>query len=256
MHMNKSSDLSKKTRSILVSEIFGNTVQGEGILIGKPTVFVRTGGCDYRCVNCDSLYAVLPQYRSEWYPMTAEAIFAEVQRLAKYTPLLVTLSGGNPAIQPLEGLVDMGHAAGYTFALETQGSIAQPWFAELDYLTLSPKPPGMIGTQPTKWERLDLCVSYARGTQGGKGPQTSLKIVVFDEEDYSYAKHVASRYPGIQVYLQVGNHTPPHLAQQVDLSGILNRLDWLIKRVHEDQWYAVTILPQLHVLLWGNQRGV
>ncbi|TIT89813.1 MAG: 7-carboxy-7-deazaguanine synthase QueE, partial [Mesorhizobium sp.] len=35
--------------AIRVSEIFGPTVQGEGVLIGLPTVFIRTGGCDYRC---------------------------------------------------------------------------------------------------------------------------------------------------------------------------------------------------------------
>ncbi len=33
-------------RTIMVSECFGVTIQGEGALIGKPTVFVRTGGCD------------------------------------------------------------------------------------------------------------------------------------------------------------------------------------------------------------------
>jgi len=55
--------------SIAISEIFGPTVQGEGPLIGQPTVFVRTGGCDYRCVWCDTLYAVLPEHRSEWVLM-------------------------------------------------------------------------------------------------------------------------------------------------------------------------------------------
>ena len=38
--------------TIRISEIFGPTVQGEGALVGKPTVFVRTGGCDYRCTYC------------------------------------------------------------------------------------------------------------------------------------------------------------------------------------------------------------
>jgi 7-carboxy-7-deazaguanine synthase len=42
---------------ILISEIFGPTIQGEGALVGKPTVFVRTGGCDYRCDWCDTVYA-------------------------------------------------------------------------------------------------------------------------------------------------------------------------------------------------------
>ncbi|RWD90497.1 MAG: 7-carboxy-7-deazaguanine synthase QueE, partial [Mesorhizobium sp.] len=56
--------------SIRISEIFGPTVQGEGPLIGRPTVFVRTGGCDYRCRWCDTLYAVLPEFREDWTLMT------------------------------------------------------------------------------------------------------------------------------------------------------------------------------------------
>lgn len=102
-------------------------------------------------------------------------------------------------------------------------------------------------------ERLDRCISYA--TNGSK-VQVFLKVVVFNENDYVYAKGVAQRYPQLPVYLQAGNHTPPHLAQQIDIPGILRRLDWLIQRVREDQWYSVTVLPQLHTLLWGNKRGV
>jgi 7-carboxy-7-deazaguanine synthase len=242
------------TRTIAVSEAFGPTIQGEGALIGKPTVFVRTGGCEYRCAWCDTLYAVLPEHKDEWHAMSTEEVFAEVQRLSGNKPILVTLSGGNPAIQPLEPLIDLGHAHGYTFTIETQGSVAQPWFAKLDYLTLSPKPPS--SKQVTRWERLDRCISYARGKAGETGPQTSLKVVVFDEEDYAYARYVATRYPDVPMYLQAGNHTPPHLADQIDIPGILSRMDWLIERVMQDQWYAATVLPQIHVLLWGNKRGV
>ena len=242
------------TRTIMVSEAFGPTIQGEGALIGKPTVFVRTGSCDYRCSWCDTLYAVLPEYKSDWHPMTTEQVFAEVQRLSGHKPILVTLSGGNPAIQPLGDLIDLGHASGCTFAIETQGSVAQPWFAKLDYLTLSPKPPS--SQQVTRWERLDRCISYARSGPGEEHPQINLKIVIFDDEDYAYARYVAERYPDLPMYLQAGNHTPPHLAQEIDIPGILQRVDWLIQRVVTDQWYSVTVLPQMHTLLWGNKRGV
>jgi len=197
---------------------------------------------------------VLPEHKDEWHAMSTEEVFAEVQRLSGNKPILVTLSGGNPAIQPLEPLIDLGHAHGYTFTIETQGSVAQPWFAKLDYLTLSPKPPS--SKQVTRWERLDRCISYARGKAGETGPQTSLKVVVFDEEDYAYARYVATRYPDVPMYLQAGNHTPPHLADQIDIPGILSRMDWLIEHVMQDQWYAATVLPQIHVLLWGNKRGV
>ena len=59
---------------IRISEIFGPTVQGEGPLIGCPTVFVRTGGCDYRCSWCDTLYAVLPEFSGDWRAMSEAEI--------------------------------------------------------------------------------------------------------------------------------------------------------------------------------------
>ena len=244
----------QKTRTIAVSETFGPTLQGEGALIGKPTVFVRTGGCDYRCAWCDSLYAVLPEHKGEWQAMSAEQVFAQVQRLSGNVPVLVTLSGGNPAIQPLADLIDMGHEQGYTFTIETQGSVAQRWFSKLDYLTLSPKPPS--SKQQTRWERLDRCIEYAMSQTEGHQVQINLKIVVFDEADYAYARSVAQRYPHIPMYLQAGNHTPPQQGQDIDIPGILQRMDWLIQRTIADHWYTVTVLPQLHTLLWGNRRGV
>ncbi|TIU92326.1 MAG: 7-carboxy-7-deazaguanine synthase QueE, partial [Mesorhizobium sp.] len=57
---------------IRVSEIFGPTIQGEGMLIGLPTVFVRTGGCDYRCSWCDSLHAVDSRFRYDWEMMSTD----------------------------------------------------------------------------------------------------------------------------------------------------------------------------------------
>jgi 7-cyano-7-deazaguanosine (preQ0) biosynthesis protein QueE len=85
------------TERIRISEIFGPTIQGEGPLIGRPTVFVRTSGCDYRCSWCDTLYAVLPEYRGEWTQMTASEILARVNELATNQHVLISLSGGNPA---------------------------------------------------------------------------------------------------------------------------------------------------------------
>ena len=166
---------------IAVSEIFGPTIQGEGALIGVPTVFVRTGGCDFRCSWCDTRYAVEPAFKADWRSMAAEAILAEVNRLSGGEPILVTLSGGNPALQPLELLIKLGHRQGHRFAMETQGSQAQPWFAALDHLTLSPKPPS--SGMPFRKERFDACLAAA-----GTETQLSLKLVIADEADYQWAK--------------------------------------------------------------------
>src|SRR5215467_5393614 len=119
--------VSTMREGILISEIFGPTVQGEGPLIGQPTVFVRTGGCDYRCVWCDTLYAVLPEHRSEWVLMTPTEIERRIDELASNNPVLVTLSGGNPALQPLAPLIELGHTEGHRFGLAGMVT-ADRWF--------------------------------------------------------------------------------------------------------------------------------
>jgi 7-carboxy-7-deazaguanine synthase len=238
--------------SIRVSEIFGPTIQGEGALIGLPTVFVRTGGCDYRCSWCDSLHAVDNRFRGDWQAMSVEQIWEQVRTLSGGEPLTVSLSGGNPAIQPLGELIECGHREGYRFALETQGSVARDWFSMLDTLVLSPKPPS--SQMGTDWARFEACLAAAQG-----GPLIVLKLVVFDDEDYAYAKDAAKRYPHLPIYLQPGNHTPPSADTDdviVDMTGMMRRMEWLIDKVTQDRWFGARVLPQLHVLLWGNIRGV
>jgi 7-carboxy-7-deazaguanine synthase len=216
-------------------------------------VFVRTGGCDYRCSWCDTLHAVLPQYRDEWTWMTPADIMARVKELAGDRAILITLSGGNPALQPLAPLIALGRSStGHHFALETQGSLAQPWFADLDWLILSPKPPS--SGMDIDWAAFDACLDAA----GGR-PRAVLKIVVFDDRDYGYAQAASARYPGVPVYLQVGNpvaSTAVGLAEEADIGDLMHRFRWLAGKVMADHWYAATVLPQLHVLAWGNKRGV
>jgi 7-carboxy-7-deazaguanine synthase len=138
--------------------------------------------------------------------------------------------------------------------MEMQGSVSQTWFADLDWLILSPKPPSSGMT--TEWKALAACVTAARGQV-----RCALKIVVFDEADYRYARTVAERYPALPVYLQVGNSAPLHAAgktmpDEADFPDLLERLRWLADRAVTDRWFSATVLPQLHVLAWGNKRGV
>ncbi|PUB12470.1 7-carboxy-7-deazaguanine synthase QueE [Yoonia sediminilitoris] len=231
-----------------IAEIFGPTIQGEGALIGEPTVFVRTGGCDYRCTWCDSLHAVDTAYRQTWAVMPTDAVWQEVQRLSKGNPLTVSLSGGNPAIQDFTQLIALGHAKGYRFACETQGSIAKPWFSVLDTLVLSPKPPSSGET--VDWTAFNACLQAATGA--GK---IVMKIVVFDDTDYAWARAAADKYPDLPLYLQPGNlEVDPEIA--VDPQNLADKLLWLVDKTIADNWFVPRVLPQLHVLLWGNKRGV
>jgi 7-carboxy-7-deazaguanine synthase len=100
----------------------------------------------------------------------------------------------------------------------------------------------------TDFAKLRECV------EAGKGAPTYLKIVVFDENDYQYARNVSRMFPRLPIYLQVGNHTPPQVGA-VDVMGLLDRLRWLCERATADQWWNAIVTPQLHTLLYGNTRG-
>ncbi|MEM7293764.1 MAG: 7-carboxy-7-deazaguanine synthase QueE [Pseudomonadota bacterium] len=232
---------------ILISEIFGPTIQGEGELIGTPTVFVRTGGCDFHCSWCDTLYAVEKQYRDTWKKMNAATVLDQVRTLSSDQPILVTLSGGNPALQPLGELIESGQTLGYRFALETQGSVAQSWFHNLNVLTLSPKPPssGMAFDAA----RLKACVDAA-----GAQTKVTLKIVVDSDDDLRWAGDRRAEYPDIPMVLQPCNRNVGDIAP--DFQTLNRKMQSLVDAVNNRKWSDVRVLPQLHVMIWGNERGV
>jgi len=243
---------------VRISEIFGPTVQGEGALIGAPTVFVRTGGCDFRCSWCDTLYAVDPAFRADWKPMSAIDVLGAVKKLSGATPILITLSGGNPAIQPLGKLIELGKEEGFSFAIETQGSIAKNWFADLDFLTISPKPP----SSSTNFDACALaaCIAAAQPNGALSGPAITLKFPVRDDADLMFADYVRKLHPSIPVCLQPVNTTPaephPDGVDGVDIDGLTKRYRWLVDEVTKRKWFDVRVLPQWHVHVWGNLRGV
>jgi len=196
------------------------------------------------------MHAVDSKYRHDWKNMSTESILTKIEGLSGHTPLMISLSGGNPAIQDFKSLIDLGHKHGYKFALETQGSIAKDWFSNLDILTLSPKPPS--SDMKTDWEMFDDCLSAANNK-----PEIAIKIVIMDDSDYEYAREVHKKYPQYPIYLQPWNHTPPtENSEKIDLDGINNRMLWLIDKVNNDKWFDIRVLPQLHVMLWGNKKGV
>ena len=148
---------------------------------------------------------------------------------------------------------------------------------------MSPKPPS--SGEATDWAAFEACLRAAR--QGpSPEPQEVMKIVIFDEADYAYARQASARYPELPVVLQPGNHTPPGLEgplgegpggegpggegpggegpggegpredEAVDHAGLTEKLRWLVEKTTQDRWFEARVLPQLHVMLWGNKRGV
>lgn len=238
---------------IPVLEVFGPTIQGEGMVIGKKTMFVRTAGCDYSCSWCDSKFTWDGSEKNNIQLMEPKEIWDALKDKGGDRFGHVTLSGGNPGLLVhLDGLVDLLHRADMKIALETQGSKWQPWFINIDELTLSPKPPssGMV----TNYAKLDQIIQTLQQEQNGF---FSLKIVIFDQDDLNYAITIHQRYPSVELFLQVGNHNLETENDRELLAQMLYNYEKLIDQVMEsDELKDVRVLPQLHTYLWGNKRGV
>lgn len=239
---------------IPVIEIFGPTVQGEGMVIGQKTMFVRTAGCDYSCVWCDSAFTWNGSGKHLIVQMEAEEIWQELKRIGGNRFSNVTISGGNPALLKNIGeLIDLLKSQDIQIALETQGSKWQDWFYDIDQLTLSPKPPS--SNMVTDFKVLDDIVYKLQ--QSYSVTHFSVKIVIFNDTDLAYAKKVYRRYPGVPFYLQVGNDDIEVTDQSALVRKLLNKYEWLIDCVMADeQLNDVKVLPQLHTYVWGNKRGV
>lgn len=235
-----------------VMEVFGPTVQGEGMVIGRKTMFVRTAGCDYSCSWCDSAFTWDGSGKEDIRMMTAGEIIEKLYETGGDTFSHVTISGGNPALLPHLGeLIDLLHDQEMSVALETQGSRWQDWFWEIDELTLSPKPPS--SGMNTDWAILDDVVSKLTKL----GSMFSLKTVVFDDLDLEYATFVHLRYPNVPFYLQAGNDQLQETEAGRMLPYLAERYEWLIERVMRDRdLKRVYVLPQLHTWVWGNKKGV
>ncbi|OZM58297.1 7-carboxy-7-deazaguanine synthase QueE [Lottiidibacillus patelloidae] len=242
----------EKARKIPVLEVFGPTIQGEGMVIGQKTMFVRTAGCDYQCSWCDSAFTWDGSAKDEIKQMTAEEIWNELKEIGDNRFNHVTISGGNPALlSSIGSLINLLHEKGIEVAVETQGSIWKNWFLDIDQLTLSPKPPS--SGMETNFEKLDE-IFHRLKQNSNFGKEVSLKVVVFDEEDFQYARDVHTRYPEVSFFLQVGNSDIEHEASTKDL---LEKLEWLVNKVVESpEMNHARVLPQLHTLIWGNKRGV
>lgn len=234
-----------------IMEIFGPTIQGEGMVIGRKTMFVRTGGCDYSCSWCDSAFTWNGEEKATM--MEPKEVFEKLKELGKGNFNHVTISGGNPALirQPMADLIDLLQAEGIQVGLETQGTFYQDWFQKIDDLTISPKPPSSL--MKTDWAKLDNIIEQL---EKGKVNYT-LKVVIFDDADFNYAKEVYKRYEqnGKVFYVSVGNEDS---AEGGDISPrLLEKLDWLWEKVLSDpQANNFRPLPQLHTLVWANRRGV
>ena len=255
-----------------VLEIFGPVIQGEGSQAGTQTLFIRFGGCDYRCERCDSLHAVDPiAVKKHARRLTAEEIFQEVVKLHMATGVRwVTFSGGNPLMHKLDELVEKLNQVGLAINVETQATLWQDWLYNCTVVTVSPKSWGM----GEKFEE-DKYRKFLTKLNGYR--PLCVKIVVFSAQDVEFAIFIQQLtnevalnwlyggHENIAYYMSLGNPYPPILNDEHDLvsnpdfdltKDLLQSYKILCEEILPDpRTKDFKFLPQLHVLVYGNETG-
>lgn len=258
---------------IQIMELFGPTIQGEGIMSGTVTHFLRTGGCGLRCTWCDSMFAVMPdEIKLHRRLMTTDAILKEVLALpgAPY----ITFTGGDPCIQPLlGGLIPVLNVNNIRVAVETQGQYFPDWLLSTDVITFSPKGPSS-GNVVNIGDLGDWLVEHPPR----RSFRVCIKIVIFTQEDYLYALHVYNTIPSHlydAFYFTAGTPLLEQQEQDIELSEedkaaiatartmlVLKNQNLIAEAILNNNEQTVFndkvhVGCQQHVLLWPNEtKGV
>ncbi|MCK6561740.1 radical SAM protein [candidate division KSB1 bacterium] len=151
-----------------ITEIF-HSIQGESTYSGLPCVFVRTTGCNLRCVWCDTAYAF---YGGQ--EMRLEEILAQVRG---YHCKLVELTGGEPMLQKeTPELARRLLQEGFTVLIETGGSLDLSPLDTRVIKIMDLKCPGSGEADRNYWPNLAILQ-----------PHDQIKFVIKDRRDYDWA---------------------------------------------------------------------
>lgn len=218
-----------------IAEIF-YSVQGEGTLVGVPSVFVRTSGCNLRCEWCDTPYT---SWNPEGREMTIDAILAEVRG---HPAAHVVVTGGEPMIAP--GVVELTERLGLHVTVETAGTVYQP--VKCDLMSISAKlanstPKGQWAAQH---DRLRYQPDVLKRLISGYDYQ--LKFVVAAPEDLTEIEVMLKETGADRKRVVL-------MAEGIDAGKLHERALWLVELCKRE---GFRYSPRLHIDLFGNQRGV
>jgi 7-carboxy-7-deazaguanine synthase len=205
------------------------------------------------------MHAVDPEKVRQLPRMNNDAIMSRLLELSGYAEWVI-LSGGNPSMLDLSDLIDRLHEKGFKVAIEMQGDKAPWWLAKLDHITISPKGPSALlpdNQYLAQTANVTKCLRAASDVRSDPAlalfakRNCDLKVPIFTPEDYQFARNMHASFPEYQMYLTVGNNLG-----EDDTAALLNKLKWLVETTVEDSMMKdVQVIPQLHVLIWGNDIG-
>jgi len=227
---------------VKISEIF-YSIQGEGVLLGVPSVFVRTSGCNLRCKWCDTPYT---SWNPEGENLSLEQILETVQT---FPASHAVVTGGEPMIAPeIAPLTWALREAGLHITIETAGTVYAP--VACDLMSISPKLSNSTphdregGRWAAQHDRLRYQPDVLRRLTAEFPYQ--LKFVVSSPEDLKEIE-------AIRLALDAPRGSVVLMPEGTQRDVLQNRSLWLAE-ICKNTGYRYS--PRLHIDLWGDRRGV
>jgi 7-carboxy-7-deazaguanine synthase len=227
---------------VQIAEIF-YSIQGEGRLVGMPSVFIRTSGCNLRCIWCDTPYTSWTLEGKKW------SIREILREVAKYSNRHVVVTGGEPLLATeIEELTAQLKTLGAHITVETAATLFKP--VACDLVSMSPKlahstpwgrAKGKFG-QTHEARRLNFeviqqfidCYDY------------QLKFVVNQKEDFGEIEEILQRLARVQTSRVL------IMGQGQTARELRDKAKWIIELCKH---YGFGYTPRLHIELFGNRRG-
>jgi 7-cyano-7-deazaguanosine (preQ0) biosynthesis protein QueE len=222
--------------TLVVSEVFGPTVQGEGPSVGRRAGFVRLGRCHLSCTWCDTAFTWDWDRFDPAEELRERSVDEVMTQLDAMGIDRVVITGGEPLLQQrdLAGLVEACRARGWTTEIETAGTIAPA--LPVDQWNVSPKLANSGNPLERRYKPDVLRAFAATG-------RAAFKFVVCAPPDLDEVAAIVDECGLTNVWVMPEGTTS---------ATVVARTAALADAVVGRGWNLAT---RLHILAWGDARG-
>jgi 7-cyano-7-deazaguanosine (preQ0) biosynthesis protein QueE len=225
-----------------ISEIFFS-IQGEGVNIGKPSIFIRFYFCNLSCIWCDSKYTWENQDKAkegiDYFLMDIQEILSYI---SKFDCNRVVITGGEPLLhqEKLKNLLKELKNKGFYIEIETNGTIKpkEEIIKLVDLFNVSPK----LSNSKVDYKlriRNEVLKVFSEINN------SIFKFVICDIKDLDEVDELVKK-------LNINKEKVYLMPEGTDEKTIKERSLWLIDESKKRNYNFTT---RLHILMFGNQRG-